>query len=113
MRQGKIKGARRVDFKSIAATGPIVSIIWKPIMRTIKTLAIAFSLTLAGVTMAHAEDKCPTTPEHNVPHEISGKKYVCDKCVISSCDTGGKTISNCKKTTNWTNCVEPPADKKK
>jgi hypothetical protein len=83
------------------------------IMKTIKSLALAFSLILAGVTMAHAEDKCAGKLEQKVPHEIKGKKYVCDKCSVSSCDTGGSTISNCKITTNWTNCVEAPADKKK
>jgi hypothetical protein len=82
-------------------------------MRTIKALAIFFSLTLAGVTAAYAEDKCAGKLEQKVPHEIKGKKYVCDKCAVSSCDTGGSSISNCKITTNWTNCVEAPADKKK
>lgn len=81
-------------------------------MKTINALVIFFSLTLAGVTMAHAEDKCEST-DHNVAHEIGGKKYVCDKCVVLACDTSGKAIGQCTKTTKWTNCVEPPADKKK
>jgi hypothetical protein len=81
-------------------------------MKTVKTLALVFSLTLAGVTMAQAEDKCQST-EHNVSHEISGKKYVCDACVILACDTSGKAIGKCTKTTKYTNCVEPAADKKK
>jgi hypothetical protein len=97
---------------SVAATGRIVSNIWKPIMKIIKALAILFSLTLAGVTLAHAEDKCEST-EHGVSHEIKGKKYVCDKCVVLACDTSGSKIGQCTKTTKYTNCVEPAADKKK
>ena len=81
-------------------------------MKTIKSLALIFSLVLAGVTMAYAEDKCEST-EKNVSHEIGGKKYVCDKCVVLACDTSGKAIGQCTKTTKYTNCVEPPADKKK
>jgi hypothetical protein len=81
-------------------------------MKTINALVIFFSLTLAGVTVTHAEDKCEST-EHNVSHEIGGKKYVCDKCVVLACDTSGKAIGKCTKTTKYTNCVEPPADKKK
>jgi hypothetical protein len=81
-------------------------------MKTIKALAILFSLTLAGVTMAHAEDKCEST-EHNVSHEIGGKKYVCDKCVVLGCETSGSAIGKCTRTTKYTNCVEPTADKKK
>jgi hypothetical protein len=82
-------------------------------MKIIKALAILLSLTLAGVTLAHAEDKCAGKLETKVSHDIKGKKYTCDKCVVSSCDTGGSTINNCKITTNWVNCVEPAADKKK
>jgi hypothetical protein len=86
--------------------------VWKSIMKTIEALAILISLTLAGVTMAHAEDKCEST-EHNVSHEIGGKKYVCDKCVVLGCETSGSTIGKCTRTTKYTNCVEPTADKKK
>ena len=81
-------------------------------MNTVKALVVFFSLTLAGVAMAHAEDKCESTAK-NVAHEIGGKKYVCDTCVILACDTKGSTIGKCTKTTKYTNCVEPPAEKKK
>lgn len=91
---------------------PFASITWNPIMSSIKELVIFFSLTLAGLTTAYAEDKCESTAK-NVPHEISGKKYVCDTCVVLACDTKGSTIGKCTKTTKYTNCVEPPADKKK
>jgi len=42
----------------------------------------------------------------NVKHTIKGKDYNCDKCVYSQCDSSGGSISNCKRVTEWTNCVE-------
>ena len=80
-------------------------------MRTIKTFAVLFSLTLAGVTMAHAEDKCdPASSKKAVPTTKDGKKYLCDTCVILACDTSGKTIGQCTRKTT-TSCVEAPPDK--
>jgi hypothetical protein len=75
-------------------------------MRTIKTLAVFFSLTLAGVSIAHAEDKCdPKESKKGVETTKNGKKYLCDTCVVLSCDTSGKTIGQCTKKTT-TSCVE-------
>jgi hypothetical protein len=52
--------------------------------------------------------KCDSS-ETNVKHDIKGKHYTCDKCVVSSCSTSGGQISNCTKTTYWSNCVEAAA----
>jgi len=84
-------------------------------VKFLKALLIANSLVLATAAVARAEDKCEST-EHNVSHSISGKSYVCDKCVVLACDTSGSNIGKCTRTTKYTNCVEPskPApDKKK
>jgi hypothetical protein len=81
-------------------------------MKYLKTLLVLFSLSLAGIATARAEDKCEST-EKGVSHEISGKKYVCDKCVVLACDASGSTIGKCTRTTKYTNCVEPSAGKKK
>lgn len=81
-------------------------------MKYLKTLLLLFSLSLAGTVIAQAADKCEST-EKGVSHEIGGKKYVCDKCVVLACDTSGSTIGKCTRTTKYTNCVEPSADKKK
>jgi hypothetical protein len=80
-------------------------------MKFIKALFVLFSLALACATTAYAEDKCEST-EHAVSHDIGGKKYVCDKCVVLACDTSGSTIGKCTRTTKYTNCVEPAAKKK-
>jgi hypothetical protein len=85
---------------------------WKPNMKPVQAFLVLFALSLACMTTAQAEDKCEST-EHNVSHDIGGKKYVCDKCVILGCETGGSNIGKCTRTTKYTNCVEPPADKKK
>jgi hypothetical protein len=96
--------------------GPVASIMWNPIMRTIKTFAIVFSLALAGGTMAHAEDKCDAASSTKGVETIkNGKKYLCDTCVTLGCDTSGPTIGKCTKKTKTT-CVEAPdkpGDKKK
>ncbi len=81
-------------------------------MKYLKTLLLLFSLSFAGIVTAQAEDKCEST-EKGVSHEINGKKYVCDKCVVLACDTKGPTIGKCTRTTKYTNCVEPSANKKK
>lgn len=81
-------------------------------MKFLKILLVMFSVSFTGATSAWAEDKCEST-EHGVSHEISGKKYVCDKCVVLSCDTSGSSIGKCTRTTKYTNCVEPSAPKKK
>lgn len=81
-------------------------------MKTLKILLVLFSLSLFGIVTARAEDKCEST-EKGISHEINGKKYVCDKCVVLACDTKGPTIGKCTRTTKWTNCVEPAAGKKK
>jgi hypothetical protein len=81
-------------------------------MKLLKPLFIVFSLILASTVTARAEDKCEST-EHNVSHQINGKNYICDKCVVLGCDTSGPNIGKCTRTTKYTNCVEPPPDKKK
>ena len=81
-------------------------------MKFLKTLLVLFSLSLPAIVTAQAEDKCEST-EKGVSHQINGKKYVCDKCVVLACDTSGPNIGKCTRTTKWTNCVEPSADKKK
>jgi hypothetical protein len=89
-------------------------------MKSFTVIPIIFSLVLAFVATARAEDKCEST-EHGVSHTIGGKNYVCDKCVILGCETSGSNIGKCTRTTKYTNCVEPPkpaadkpaADKKK
>jgi hypothetical protein len=48
--------------------------------------------------------KCDSS-ETGVKHDIKGKHYTCDKCVVSNCSTSGGQISNCTKTTYWSNCV--------
>jgi len=48
--------------------------------------------------------KCDSS-ETNVKHTINGKQYTCDRCVYTTCDSSGSTISNCRTVTNWTNCV--------
>jgi hypothetical protein len=80
-------------------------------MKYLKVLLVMFSLNLASMLTALAEDKCEST-EKGVSHEISGKKYICDKCIVLACDTSGSTIGKCTRTTKWTNCVEPLAGKK-
>lgn len=79
-------------------------------MKFLKTLLVLFSLNLAGIMAAQAEDKCEST-EKGVSHEINGKKYICDKCVVLACDTSGPNIGKCTRTTKWTNCVEPSKKK--
>ncbi len=81
-------------------------------MGSLKPLFIVCSLILASTVTARAEDKCEST-EHNVSHQISGKNYICDKCVVLGCDTSGPNIGKCTRTTKYTNCVEPTPDKKK
>src|SRR5579871_1802611 len=94
------------DGNSFAGIRTIASITRNPIMRTIKTLAVFFSLTQAGVSIEHAEDKCETKEsKKGVETTKNGKKYLCDTCVVLSCDTSGKTIGQCTKKTT-TSCVE-------
>jgi hypothetical protein len=81
-------------------------------MKSLKIILVLFSLNLIGMVTAQAEDKCEST-EKGVSHEINGKKYVCDKCVVLACDTSGPNIGKCTRTTKYTNCVEPSAPKKK
>ena len=85
-------------------------------MKIVKTFAVFFLLTLAGGTMAHAEDKCDKDASKKaVPTTKNGKNYLCDTCVVLACDTSGKTIGQCTRKTTTT-CVEAPdkpADKKK
>jgi hypothetical protein len=59
---------------------------------------------LADITGPNGE-KCDST-ESQVKHDIDGKHYVCDKCVILSCDTSTKELKDCKQTTYWVNCTE-------
>jgi len=81
-------------------------------MNIIKALAVLFSFALASGTVAHAEDKCDAASSKKaVPTTKNGKKYLCDTCVVLSCDTTGKTIGQCTKKTTTT-CVEAPPDKK-
>ena len=76
-------------------------------MKFLKALLVVNSLIVASTAMARAEDKCEST-EHNVKHSIKGTDYVCDKCVVLSCDASGSNIGKCTRTTKYTNCVEPP-----
>jgi hypothetical protein len=83
-----------------------------------KSLLIVSSLVLAFTATASDQDKCESR-EHNVAHSIKGKDYVCDKCVVLSCESSGKTIGKCTRTTKYTECVEaapkpaPKPEKKK
>jgi hypothetical protein len=81
-------------------------------MKYRKAILVMFFVSLAGVATTRADEKCEST-EHGVSHEINGKKYVCDKCVVLACDASGSTIGRCTRTTKYTNCAEPATDKKK
>ena len=79
-------------------------------MRVINVLLICAGLITSVLDYAVAEPKGPNgqkcdSSETNVKHTISGKQYTCDKCVYTTCDSSGSTISNCRTVTNWTNCV--------
>lgn len=80
-------------------------------MPAFKTLLLACLLAFALVpTAALAEIKGPNgqacnSSESNVKHDIKGKSYSCDKCVILSCSAGGDQLENCTSTTHWSNCV--------
>jgi hypothetical protein len=76
-------------------------------MKFLKALLIINSLVAASTATARAEDKCEST-EHNVSHSISGKSYVCDKCVVLGYDKSGPNIDKFTRTTKYTNCVEAP-----
>jgi len=79
-------------------------------MRALKALLICGTLVLAVALPAAAEPKgsggqtCDESAT-GVSHKINGKNYTCDKCVYSQCDTSGGSISNCKRVTEYTNCV--------
>ncbi len=81
-------------------------------MKLLKPLFIVCSLILASTVTARAEDKCEST-EHNVSHQISGKNYICDKCVVLGCDTSGPNIGKCPRPPTYTKCVDQPPNKKK
>jgi hypothetical protein len=79
-------------------------------MRALKPLLLCFSLALAVPALAAPNtssggQKCEESSS-NVKHNIKGKDYNCDKCVYSQCDSSGGSISNCKRVTEWSNCVE-------
>jgi hypothetical protein len=79
-------------------------------MRNLRVLCLCCPLMLAMTLTATAEIKgtggqtCETS-ESNVKHTIAGKNYTCDKCVYSTCDSAGGTLTNCKRVTEWSNCV--------
>ena len=79
-------------------------------MRALKALLICGTLVLAVALPAAAEPKgsggqtCDESAT-GVSHKINGKNYTCDKCVYSQCDSSGGSISNCKRVTEYTNCV--------
>jgi len=79
--------------------------------RYIPVLFCVFLLTGAGTAFADITgpngEKCDST-EAQVKHDISGKHYICDKCVILSCDTSTNQMKDCKQTTHWVNCSEAP-----
>ena len=66
---------------------------------------------LAGALPASAAPKTGSggqtcdESDSNVKHDIGGKPYTCDKCVFTTCDSSGGAITNCKRTTEYTNCV--------
>jgi len=74
-------------------------------------MACALALVVSGLALhAGAEPKGPNgekcdSSETGVKHDIKGKTYTCDTCVINKCDTSGGQISNCQKTTYYSNCV--------
>jgi len=77
-------------------------------MRACQALLLCLPLILAGAAQAAPNtssggQKCDES-DSNVKHDIGGKHYTCDKCVYSQCDVGS-SISNCKRVTEWTNCV--------
>lgn len=80
-------------------------------MRALKILLLCYPLVLAGALPATAApntssggQKCDES-DSNVKHNIGGKPYTCDKCVFTTCDSSGGAITNCKRTTEYTNCV--------
>ncbi len=78
-------------------------------MRTIVAVLVCGMLAIAGPAAAEPAgpkgDKCESS-ETGAKHQINGKNYTCDKCVYSSCNTSGGTVSGCTRTTYWSNCVE-------
>lgn len=67
-------------------------------------LILATALPAAAVPKGSGGQTCSES-ESNAKHTIGGKNYTCDKCVYSTCDSSGGTLSNCKKVTEWSNCV--------
>jgi len=71
-------------------------------------LMLGLSAPAAAEPKGPSGQKCDSS-ETGVKHDIKGKHYTCDKCVVSSCGTSGGQISNCTKTTYWSNCTEAAA----
>jgi hypothetical protein len=79
-------------------------------MLKLRTLLCCFALMLVWTAQTTAEPKGPNgekcdSSESGVKHDIKGKTYTCDKCVVLKCNAGGGQISNCTSTTYWSNCV--------
>jgi hypothetical protein len=76
---------------------------FKPILLGAFVLAAGAGVALADITGPNGE-KCDST-ESQVKHDINSKHYICDKCVILSCDTSTNQMKDCKQTTHWVNCT--------
>ncbi len=107
-------GTREVTAQSKATSRSCADVIGRgggKAMRKLTILLLCTPLFLAGVALhAAAEPKGPNgekcdSSATGVTHQIQGKDYTCDKCVYLKCDTSGGQISNCTKTTYWSNCV--------
>jgi hypothetical protein len=77
---------------------------------TLANVLLCSLLVVAASVPAAAEPKGPngetcSESKTGVQHEIKGKMYSCDSCTYSKCDTSGSTVSNCTKTTYYSNCV--------
>jgi hypothetical protein len=75
-----------------------------PLLFGVFVISAAAGTAVADITGPNGE-KCDST-ESQVKHDINGKHYICDKCVILSCDTSTTQMKDCKKTTHWVNCTE-------
>jgi hypothetical protein len=79
-------------------------------MGKLKILLLCGPLVLAGTISALAVPKgangenCNVSSATGVKRTISGKDYVCDKCVYTKCDATGGQISNCRTVTHYSNC---------
>src|SRR5712671_4387983 len=83
-------------------------------MRTLNVLLLCCQLVVVLAAPAAAEPKGPndeacSESQTGVNHKIAGKMYTCDSCTVLKCDTSGGQVSNCTKTTYWSNCAAAAA----